>query len=32
MKNKINAKTILNLLLQKHSKDLCILECKTGGT
>lgn len=32
MKNKINAKIILNLLLQKHSKDLCIPECKTGGT
>jgi len=32
MKNEITAKTILNLLLQKHSKDLCISECKTGST
>ena len=32
MKNKITAKTILNLLLQKHYKDLCISECKTGST
>lgn len=31
MKNKITAKTILNLLLKKHNKDLCIPECKTGS-
>lgn len=32
MKNKITAKTILNLLLEKHNKDFCVPECKTGST
>jgi len=29
MKIKITAKMILNLFLEKHSKDICIQECKT---
>lgn len=28
----ITAKTILDLLLAKHEKDVCVPECKTGGT
>lgn len=28
----ITAKTILKLLLEKHAKDLCVPECKTGPT
>lgn len=29
---KIISNTLLNLLMQKHSKELCIPECKTGAT
>jgi len=31
-KGHMTSDTILNLLLTKHSKDLCIPECKTGST
>lgn len=30
--NKINANTILNLLLKKHSEDICVPECKAGAS
>lgn len=29
---KINASIILNLLLKKHSEDICVSECKAGPT
>jgi hypothetical protein len=32
MKKRITSDTILKLLLEKHHKDLCIPECKTGST
>ncbi len=32
MKKKITSETLKNLLLRKHSKDICIPECKTGST
>jgi hypothetical protein len=30
--NHITAKTILDLLMAKHEKDVCVPECKTGGS
>jgi len=32
IKPSITADTILNLLLKKHSKDICVPECKNGPT
>lgn len=32
MPDAITAKTILDLLLAKHEKDVCVPECKTGGS
>jgi hypothetical protein len=32
MPNQITAKTLLNLLLARHEKDVCVPECKTGGS
>lgn len=32
MRKRISSGTTLKMLLEKHSKDLCIPECKTGST
>ena len=32
MVNKITSNTILNLLLKKHNKDICVPECKAGSS